>query len=246
MKKILLGLLVLGAIAHAKEIVPAPIVQPEAPVVPVVVAPAWNFYLRGGADVWSTYNDISFDDFNHDFSLGKKTKGLGWEAGLEMTRGFWLEHLELGLGVAFQRHARFKSKDGDYLLDGIGYGYDSDLDRFDSVPIYLTAKYNFLPWDNGWTPYLKADAGYSINRNNGGSIKKSIDNAGAVTYLDFDTKIKDGAYMGAGFGIQYGDWLADLMYKVNTGKIEGRDEFSWDESIRYSRVTLSVGYKFDF
>ena len=90
---------------------------------------------------------------------------------------------------------------------------------YNSTPVYLTSKYSF---DTGEVkPYLKADLGYSFNTN----------------------KAKNGMYYGAGIGVSYNNFNAELMYKENKSKIDG---WLWDESLNYKRVTLGVGYNFGF
>ncbi|MGL5964242.1 MAG: outer membrane protein [Fusobacteriaceae bacterium] len=234
MKKILLGLLALTSISFAKEITPAPIVQEE---VKPIVAPHkyYNVYLRAGGDVYSQFNRI---DVERVALGGKSSEGMGYDLALELTKSTLNHALEVGLGVAYQNHSSFKSKRGEFFEDSKTFRYDSDLDSFDSVPVYLTAKYNFLNFDNGVVPYIKGDAGYSFNMSNSGSV--FLDNG-----QRFDTDVENGGYFGLGAGVEYNNFLMDLMYKLNTGKIES-DEADFSESLRNYRVTLSVGYKFNF
>ena len=233
MKKILIGLLALTAISYAKEVTPAPIVKEEAKPIEEVYVPAkyYNVYLRAGGDVYSQFNRVDYEGVGLG---GKSSKGMGYEVALELTKSTLDNMLEVGWGVAYQKHAKFKSEDGIFG----GVNYDSDLDSFDSIPIYLTAKYNFLNFENGAVPYIKGDAGYSINRNNSGEIR--------FDGLEYNTDVKNGGYFGLGAGMEYDNFLVDLMYKLNTGKIEGENDFDWDDSLRNYRVTLSVGYKFNF
>lgn len=233
MKKILIGLLALTAISYAKEVVPAPIVQEEAKPVEVYVADNYyNVYLRAGGDVYSQFNRIDYEGIGLG---GKSSKGMGYELALELTKSTLDRTLEVGWGVAYQKHAKFKSENGIFQ----GLDYESDLDTFDSIPIYLTAKYNFLNFENGVVPYIKGDAGYSINRNNSGDIWLSDGS-------EYTTKIKNGGYFGLGAGMEYDNFLVDLMYKLNTGRIEGENDFDFSDSLKNYRVTLSVGYKFNF
>lgn len=240
MKKILIGLLALTAASYAKEVVPAPIVQEEAKVVEQVYIPEkyYNAYFRAGGDVYSQFNEI--DPYRVDLG-GKSTKGLGYDLALELTKLSVNRDWEVGLGVAYQRHADFKSTSG--LISELG-DYESDLDSFDSFPIYLTMKYNFLDFTSGVVPYIKADAGYAINTNNSGRIKLDGLTVG-------DTDVKNGGYFGLGVGMEYENFFTDIMYKLNTGKLDGDveiggDSYDFEETVRNYRVTLSVGYKFNF
>ena len=90
---------------------------------------------------------------------------------------------------------------------------------FNSVPVYATMKYSF---DTGEVkPYLKADLGYSFNTN------------------DYN----NGFYYGAGIGVSYNNFNAELMYKENKSNYSG---LVWDDNINYKRVTLGFGYNFSF
>ncbi|MGL5099826.1 MAG: hypothetical protein ACRC6B_07345, partial [Fusobacteriaceae bacterium] len=190
MKKILIGLLALTAISYAKEVTPAPIVQEEAKPIEQVYVPAkyYNVYLRAGGDVYSQFNRIDVEGTGLG---GKSSKGMGYEVALELTKSTLDNALEVGWGVAYQKHSSFKSESGEFFDDPDTFRYNSDLDSFDSVPVYLTAKYNFLNFENGLVPYIKGDAGYSFNMNNSGRI--FLDNG-----QRFDTDVENGGYFGLG------------------------------------------------
>lgn len=245
MKKILMGLMALTSVIYAKEVTPAPVVVEEVkPMEEVYVAGAsdknwkgkYNLYMRAGGDVYSQFNDI---DYEGNKLGGKNSKGTGYEIALELTKMSINRDVEVGLGIAYQRHGKFKSVNGVYNFEGDILNYKSDLDSFESFPIYLTAKYNFLNFENGVIPYIKGDAGYSINRNNSGKIYLNDTLIG-------ETDVKNGGYFGLGAGLEYYNFFADAMYKLNTGKIEGKNDLDFSESLRNYRVTLSVGYKFNF
>ena len=54
-------------------------------------------------------------------------------------------------------------------------------------------------------------------------------------------------YYGIGAGAEYNNFVVDLMYKVNRAEIKVNDEGDRiKKDLDYSRVTLSVGYKFNF
>ena len=69
----------------------------------------------------------------------------------------------------------------------------------------------------------------------------------------------DGLYWGAGFGFEYSNWIAELMYQVNYAEVEftfnqpidpdlGVDidvTRNFKNDLDYSRVTLSLGYTFN-
>ena len=93
------------------------------------------------------------------------------------------------------------------------------VEAFNSVPVYATAKYTF---DTGVVkPYVKGDLGYSFNTD----------------------KFNNGMYYGAGVGVSYNNFNAELMYKENKSRI---DTWWYDGNLNYKRVTLGVGYTFGF
>ena len=65
--------------------------------------------------------------------------------------------------------------------------------------------------------------------------------------MNLSTSIDNGMYYGIGAGMEYNDFLVEIMYKVNKADVkvtDGVDKVSGD--LDYSRVTLSFGYKFNF
>lgn len=148
-------------------------------------------------------------------------------------------------GDAYSKYSKGKTKDLGYLFGiemtrdvtdsfeaGVGTGYqinpknkDSSIGKYDSVPVYIAFKYDFNS-DSQWTPYLKGNLGYAFN------FKETAKN-----------KVKDGAYVGAGMGVEYENFFTDVMYQVTFAKIE--PENGKKENLDYSRVTLSLGYKFN-
>lgn len=161
---------------------------------------------------------------------------MGYELTFEATREIY-PNLEFGAGISYQNHGSTKA-----LVDR-EYDVKLDMPKFSSVPIYLVTKYN-IPTNSNIKPYLKADLGYSFNHSSG-SFK--------VTEYDleetrkFSSDIKNGLYFGIGAGVEYNNFVADLMYKINKAKFETSTPYGkTKDDFDYSRVTLSVGYKFNF
>ncbi|MGL4533769.1 MAG: hypothetical protein ACRCUA_01720, partial [Fusobacteriaceae bacterium] len=119
MKKVLLGLLALSSLAFAKEAVPAPIVVAE-PVVQAYVAPMPSPYLtlRVGGDIDPRYDRAESSSQLAGLNLNDKNgKGFGFEVAAEyMYPVHQLPGLELGLGLAFQRHAKLNSVNNDFII----------------------------------------------------------------------------------------------------------------------------------
>ena len=118
------------------------------------------------------------------------------------------DSLEFGAGISYQNHGSTKSlndKDFDIKLD---------MPKFTSIPIYLTTKYN-IPTNSNIKPYLKADLGYSFNHNSGDLKFTDYEET-----IKISSDIKNGLYFGVGAGVEYNNFVADLMYKVNKAKFE--------------------------
>ncbi|WP_297598310.1 outer membrane beta-barrel protein [uncultured Cetobacterium sp.] len=231
MKKLALltcALLSIGSIAQAKEIVQQPVITSSKEVIsepvevieevtlvteapaPVIAEQLPSYInLRVGGDVWSRYS-------KHEF-LNKNTKDLGYEIAAEAYKPY--QYVDLGLGVAYQSHAK---RDGS-----------ADGGEYKSIPVYLTARHNMDYFNLPFTPYLKANAGYSFNFDQK-DINSGIHKGSA--------SIDDGAYWAAGLGAEYQNVNVDVLYGVNYAKLKTNNE-KIDNN--YQRVTLSVGYKFD-
>ncbi|WP_426710767.1 outer membrane protein [Cetobacterium sp. SF1] len=233
---LLSSILLLSTSVYAKEMAVKPtsskemVEVPVAAVEEVVVAPApipvpvdrTYLNLRIGGDISPRYDAIKFADEKLN---SKSAKDWGGEIAVELMHQLWGSNFDAGLGVAYQRHAGVKKAFSE-----------DDITRYDSIPIYATARYNVGDW-NGWTPYVKADIGYSFNLKDH-SIK--------IADQNISTKIKNGMYWGAGLGVEYYNWTADIMYKMNTAKAKLNDGIDSSSSdFDYGRVTLSVGYAFD-
>ena len=159
------------------------------------------------------------------------------------------KNFEIGGGLAYQQHGKLKSftdvEDANVKVDV------SETKLYDSIPLYATVRYVFKN-ETDFTPYVKASLGYSFNINgNNSNTYKTIDkNTGNVLdsgeLRSFD--IKDGMYYAFGFGGEYKNIIADISYQVNTADVDSTryDGAKSSGSADFSRVTLSVGYQFEF
>ena len=160
-----------------------------------------NLYLKTGADIWQKFDVITPRD--SETINRKKADRMGYELTIETTREIY-PNLELGAGISYQDHGSTKSlndKDFDIKLD---------MPKFTSIPIYLTTKYN-IPINSNIKPYLKADLGYSFNHNSG-DLKFTDYELGETIKVSSD--IKNGLYFGIGAGVEYNNFVADLMCLV--------------------------------
>lgn len=217
MKKVLLGLAALSCVSLAAE--------------------GTNVYLKAGADMFQRFDKVKYDGekLNKD-----KGDDFGYELTVEVMREVY-PNFELGIGLSYQDHGDPK-KNTNKNWQNEGYDITSEIPGFKSVPLYVTAKYNF-PVEGNIKPYLKADLGYSFNDKNR-DLKGDIIGHGTIKY---STKVEDGMYFGIGAGAEYNNFVVDLMYKMNKAEIKIDDDGDkYKKDLDYSRVTLSVGYKFNF
>lgn len=219
---VLCSLVAVTSISYAKEMTSEPTMSKEMmnepamveEIVPVVMVPDMPLgyvNLKFGWDFWSEYDRHS----GTDYRLEKDADESGYEIAIEAMR-HW-EYFDIGLGMAYQDHAKRDRDGGEYK----------------SFPLYVTAKYDLNYWNMPFVPYLKANAGYSFN----------FDEDDVNGY---SSSIDDGAYWAAGIGLEYDNFTADILYGINYAEMDvtdssGKEKFNND----YQRVTFSLGYKFN-
>lgn len=207
-----------------------------------------NFDLRVGGDIHSKVNSLGV------YSSGN-TEDYGYEIGIEYTKPL-TEKLELGLGVAYQNHAKISGeKSGFSKWNGVieseySKGYE-DFKGYDSIPIYLIGEYTLT---NKWIfrPYIKVNLGYTFNFGSE-DIKykdgveyenESIDtDLGGQIFDSYNlsTDIKNGLYYAAGIGIEYKRLALEMLYQVNEAKLYINNK-KYDSN--YNRISLVLNYKF--
>lgn len=193
--------------------------------------------LRAGADIAPQYDTSPEKDAKFSYELtGEYRYVLG-------------KNFELGGGLSYQKHGKLKSFTD--VEDSNSRVEVSETELYDSVPLYVTARYVFRN-DTEFTPYIKANLGYSfnINSNNSNTYKTIDKNTGNVLdegkLRDFDAK--NGMYYALGLGMEYKNITADLSYQVNKADIESTryDGVKSEGNGDFSRITLSAGYQFKF
>ena len=217
MKKILLGLLVLSsAVSFANQGI--------------------NVYGKFGVDVVSRFNKISEEGETFIKSRGKVAPAIFLEATKNVTPDF---EAGLGVGYIWRGKENYDFEDSEDKVTG-------KFPRYDSIPLYLTGKYNFN-LNSEIKPYVKADLGYSFNRakkSTGTDLDKMTN-----TVEDFSEKIKfkNGLYASVGVGFEYRNFVTELSYVHTTAKIKWDDEDGSDtERYNNNALRLTVGYKFNF
>lgn len=227
MKKVLLGLFALSTVAMAAET---------------------NLYLRAGADLNGEFDTVSY----YDLKLNKdEADDFSWEIAVEATREIYPK-VELGLGLAYQKHGDPKFSNDFVEFDGLPdiiFDTKFEMPGYTSIPLYLTAKYNFDAINN-FVPYVKANLGYSFNDGDGDFKMSGLSEDGTLEgKAKGNVKIDDGLYYGIGAGFEYNNFTMDLMYQVNEAEAEitvSDLDAKTKKDYDYSRVTLSFGYKFNF
>ena len=215
MKKVLLGLVALSAVSFAAQ---------------------GDTYLnaRFGGDLGASYTKHKIEDTN---VLSNKTDGFGGELALEGYKSI-TDNFDLGLGLAYQFHADRKTQE----VSEAGNTGEISGAEYNSLPIYLTAKYNFN-LNSKIKPYLKANLGYSFNFGESDLEAKGTGvNAGDDEKTSID--VENGLYWAVGGGVEYKNFTVDLMYAVTKAEATAND-FYGKEDNDYGRVVLSAGYRFD-
>lgn len=194
-----------------------------------------NLYLSTGIDISGKFEEAKVSNGKQSQNLNKHdSEKSGFELTAEVTKEM-VPNLELGLGLSYQDHDRPEalhvSKE-KVTIKNTGYK---------SMPLYLVGKYN-IPVESNVKPYLKANLGYSFNFGEKDlSLKEEKDS------LKVGTSIDNGLYYGVGAGIEYNNFIVELMYKANQADIEYKHSgVKLKDSYDYSRTTLSFGYKFNF
>ena len=170
--------------------------------------------------------------FKGGFSDGADLEKKAIKKGIELSGEYRTpvaEGLEIGGGIAYKHNK----------VDGRGYYEHKGVD---SVPVYLTARYNFKNASEV-TPYIKANLGYAFNS---GSLKW---HESAFDYGE--AKFKGGLYSGIGTGIQYKNFVVDLSYNWNRIRVDRKGyvaPYRYEDkfTISHGTLTLGVGYSFGF
>ncbi len=206
-----------------------------------------NVYGKFGLDVYSRFNAIKDEG---ETIVPKKGK-VGANFALEVTKNI-TPNFELGGGLAYTIRKDSKIHDSD-IDSRFEERWNFTMPRYESIPLYLTAKYNFET-NSTIKPYVKADLGYSFNR-----VKKNIkinweEKDLRTNTIDSGTdkvrvKTTNGMYLGVGVGFEYNNFVTDLSY-VHTNsnfKWYDEDDKTWEKN-KYNNgsIRLSVGYKFSF
>lgn len=185
---------------------------------------------RFGGDLGASYTGYEYSGVD---ILSDSTDGFGGELALEGYKSI-TDNFDLGLGIAYQFHA-------DRDKQGVPGGEISGAD-YNSIPVYLTAKYNFN-LDSGIKPYLKANLGYSFNFDSSDlEAKGTRENTG--DNYKVSTNVENGLYWALGGGVEYKNFTVDLMYAITTAETEAK-KLDGKEKNDYGRVVLSAGYRFD-
>lgn len=225
MKKVLMGMAVMSCVALAGE--------------------GTNLYLSTGVDISGKFEKMYYQNGDVNLNKSQNDKG-GFELNIEGTKEFY-PNLELGLGLSYQDHG----KPEKYSVTKQGYGnYIFENTGYKSLPLYAIIKYN-IPVESNIKPYLKANLGYSFNFDEKDlkAAGKGAQGGSSIQLKNSKVSLDNGLYYGIGGGIEYNNFIVELMYKVNKADSEIR-MFDGTEKVKgnydYSRTTLAFGYRFNF
>ena len=116
----------------------------------------------------------------------------------------------------------------------------------------IIAKYDFNSKNkNSVRPYVKAKLGYSFNDGESSYFVKPD----YRTNNRYEIKYSNGVYSGIGAGVQYGPFVLDLSYNINSFKTREKIEYNWgtrnntleskNHKTTIKAVTLSAGVVLD-
>lgn len=202
------------------------------------LALAANIQIKSGVDFLGNFDKLAGKSYD--------SKGTGWDITLEGTESI-TENLEIGVGLSYQDHGGL---DKNIKKENPDRSYENrKIPGYSSFPVYLTAKYKFRN-NSAIKPYVKVDFGYSFNVTDG-KYKYTYYERNLLSPSGYDmirseeqdTEYKNGIYYGIGVGFEYNDFLVELMHKNNRGEIKAG---TYKEKIEYDRITLSIGYRFNF
>ena len=200
--------------------------------------------IRGGYDLSSSTN---FDDDGaSEYDLDKFVES-GYYFGLEYRREV-LTNFQIGAGLEYRRSDMDQPGNRREISENIDYSYDSD--SLTSIPVYITARYNFRNFTD-ITPYIKVNLGYSFNS---GETSINLNNMYSGKLVEeYNSKMKDKIYYGIGVGIEYKNFLVDLTYDITQSEAEekiynyeDKEGFNNDYDFDIKKLTLSFGYQFNF
>ena len=200
--------------------------------------------IRGGYDLSSS---TSFDkDIYSEYDLDKFVEN-GFHFGVEYRREI-LTNFQIGAGLEYRKSDMDQPGNRRVYSENIDYRYDSD--SLNSIPVYITARYNFRNFIS-ITPYVKANLGYSINS---GDTNVKLNNMYSGKLVEeYNSKMKDKIYYGIGVGIEYKNFLVDLTYDITQSEAEekiynyeDKEGFNNDYDFDIKKLTLSFGYQFNF
>ena len=194
MKKFLLGLLVLSsAVSFANQGI--------------------NVYGKFGVDVVSRFNKLSDEGETFVKGKGKVAPAIFLEATKNVTSNF---EAGLGIGYIWRGKENYEFEDSDGKTTG-------KFPRYNSVPLYLTGKYNFN-LDSEVKPFVKADLGYSLNRAKKFTGKDFYKMTNTTEDFSEKIKFKNGLYASVGVGFEYRNFVTELDYVHTTAKIKWDDD----------------------
>ena len=198
------------------------------------LAGEWNVYGKISGDVYSRFDSL------FDGAVGKKGK-FAPSVFLEGTKNISPE-FELGAGIGYTGRPSY---DVDYN-DG-ELTYKGKFPRYNSVPLYLIAKYNFST-DTNLKPYIKVDLGWSFNTRKSFDLTITENATGNKAHIgeNWTLNIKNGIYASVGFGVEYNNFIGELSYVHTGAKIYSNFDEKDTTKYRNNAIRLSIGYKFSF
>lgn len=211
----------------------------------------YNIYTKVGANL--TDNNRDYRDLFSVFSklIGQKNEFIrGYHFNVEATKNI-NDIFELGLGTSYVHNKQYTF---DYIYES-NKKTSTKVFSLDYIPVYLTAKMNFL--NTTFNPYIKGDLGIAFNTNYKGFVytNKDLEHGGGAKYNNV-LDIHNGLYVGGAVGFEYKNLLVEfnVSHVYNDITINKSDEGNtyYHRSDKYTKfkgntvMGVNLGYKFSF
>ena len=170
--------------------------------------------------------------FKSDFGQKKNVGDLGVKYFLEIYNAI-NNPVKLGLGFGYEHNPKSQL---------IKAGLDDSFRMYDSIPIYVFSKVDLMS-SSKINFYIKNNLGYAFNIGNGSFFYD--DSSGKVYKV---SRLNYAFYYSVGTGVEIDNFIIDLSYNVNDGKlniIDVNSNLKKPTKAVYKSIVLLLGYKFD-
>ncbi|TDQ57936.1 hypothetical protein EDC45_1003 [Mesocricetibacter intestinalis] len=210
----------------------------------------FNFYTKAGIDLTSRFETLQIPTEENELfpaPAGSKKNTFSPSIFLETTYNIFPQ-TELGLGMGYIKRKGFLYQ-GSIVERGQVETESYKVNRYSSVPLYVTLKQNYA-LNRNMGLYFKTDLGYSLNKTADTAYRLYQNNIKQFE-RPIKFKTKDGFYLGLVIGIEYKSLLAELGYYHSNSALSyeqhnprQRITHSHNSSYNNDALRFSIGFKF--